>query len=232
MALASLILSFFSLIAPFGIAAVVLAHISRGQIAKSRGRLRGTWHAFAALILGYLQLVVVLLLAIAAGAFLLKFNQELNRNHWARAALVERLKYGDPHKVTASDEAMHQQNALQALHLIRGRQREYLAAHPDEGFACRLDQLGYQPTEESELRTFILNSRYDLKIYNCRAPYESRYVVLAVPRSDFNLPDSPVYCLDSSQIMRKYNTEQSPDAIARVAGKDRELCPQDGELVE
>jgi len=59
MAAASLILGFFSLIPPFGIAAVVFGHVSRSQIAKSGGREKGTGIAFAGLVLGYIQLAVL-----------------------------------------------------------------------------------------------------------------------------------------------------------------------------
>jgi len=232
MALASLILSFFSLIVPFGIAAVALGHVSRNQIAKSAGRLRGTWLAFAGLILAYLQLCVAAALFLAAGGLWLEFNQKMGKEPYVRAALVERIKNGDPYKVTVADGAKHQQNALEALRLIQTRQRQYLSDHPDEGYACGLDQLGYHLTEDSELGTLITNSRYQMQISQCRAVNELRYVVLAVPRSDFNLPDSPVYCMDSTSVIYKYSPEQSRDAVARVAGKDPELCSREGERVE
>lgn len=232
MALASLILSFFSLIFPLGIAAVALGHVSRNQIAKSGGRLRGTWLAFAGLILGYLQLTLAAALFLAGVGLWLEFNQKMGKETYVRAALVERIKNGDPYKVTVADAAKHQQNAVEALRMIRARQSEYLAAHPDEGYACRLDQLGFHLTEDSELGNLITSSRYQMQIYQCRAVNELRYVVLAVPRSDFNLPNAPIYCLDSTGMIYKYSAEQSRDAVARVAGKDSELCSRDGERAE
>lgn len=232
MALASLILSFFSIIPPFGIAAAVLGHKSRSQIARSGGRLTGAWPAFAALVLGYLQLVVFALIFLAGLGLLLEFNQHLSKEPWIRAALVERLMNGDPHKVIKADAARHQQDALEALRLLRTRQHDYVARHPADGYACRLDQLGYQPTEESELRTFILNSRYRIQILNCWGTNQPRFVILAVPDSQFNPPDCPALCMDSTDIIYRYTTDQSADAIARVAGKDHELCPRSGERVE
>ena len=80
MALASLVLSFLSLIVPFGIAALVLGHMSRNRIAKSGGRLRGRWLAFAGLILGYIQVPVGALLFLGGVGFLYRFNQELSRH--------------------------------------------------------------------------------------------------------------------------------------------------------
>src|ERR1019366_1923299 len=64
MALASLILSIFTFIVPLGVAAIVLGHISRAQIARSGGRQKGTGMAFAGLIIGYLQLALVSLVVV------------------------------------------------------------------------------------------------------------------------------------------------------------------------
>lgn len=224
MALASLILSFFSLIVPFGIAAVVLGHVSRSQIANSGGRLRGTGVAFAGLIVGYLQLAAAALLFVGALGLWREFNRDLDKNHYARAALVEWIKYGDPYKVTAADNARHQQDAEAALRIIRERQREYRAAHPDEGYACQLYRLD-RGSGETELHTRMVNSRYDFKVYRCSRIDELSYVVLA------EAGDAPSYCLDSTDVIRKYVGEQSTDAGMRVHAKG-ELCPQDGERVE
>jgi hypothetical protein len=61
---------------------------------------------------------------------------------------------------------------------------------------------------------------------------EAGYVVLATPRSKFNLPDSPCYCLDSGGVIRRYNDQQWGDVDARVFGRDHENCPLDGQPVE
>jgi hypothetical protein len=232
MALASLILSFFSLFPPFGIAAVALGHVSRKQIAQSQGRLSGTGVAFAALIVGYFQLTVAAILFIGALGFVSQINRELSKNPDARAALMARLKFGDPYKLHPEDSAKHRQLAEDALRMVRTRQREYLAAHPDEGYACRFDQLG-DPTAGTELGNLITNSRYQTQIYQCRKPNELRYVVLSVPRSDSNLADAPFYCLDSRETIYKYRSDQARDVIASVAGgRDPQLCSSDGEPIE
>jgi uncharacterized membrane protein YbhN (UPF0104 family) len=65
LAVASLVCGFLALMIPFGLAAVVFGHLSRGQIAKSGGRENGSAIAFAGLLLGYGQLAIlgVILLA-------------------------------------------------------------------------------------------------------------------------------------------------------------------------
>ena len=233
MALASLILSFFSLIVPFGIAALVLGHMSRNRIAKSGGRLRGGWFAFAGLILGYIQAPVGALLFLGGIGFLYQFNQELSKHRDVRGALVERIENGDPYKVTTTDEAKHQQTALDALRMIRARQDEYLRAHPDEGYACSLNQLGYELNPQSELSALVINSRYAVNVRQCKAANEVRYVVLAIPNSNFNLPDSPEFCMDSTGVIYKYRSDQVNDVTGRVVmAAHPELCPQYGERAE
>lgn len=65
-AVASLILSFFSLFLLPGIIAVVLGHISYSEIKKSAGRLKGEGLAVAGLIMGYLGIVAIPFLLIIA----------------------------------------------------------------------------------------------------------------------------------------------------------------------
>ena len=56
---------------------------------------------------------------------------------------MEVIRNGGPNKrVPADDPAKYPQEAVQALRMIRARQSEYLRAHPEEGYACRLDQIG------------------------------------------------------------------------------------------
>ena len=60
LAVASLLLGFFSVFPLFGVLAVVFGHVARAQIRKSAGRQKGTGMALAGLILGYLCLGFVL----------------------------------------------------------------------------------------------------------------------------------------------------------------------------
>src|SRR5580698_1618559 len=63
MALAALALSVFAFIPPLGIAAVVLGHISSRRIAASRGALNGKATARAALIISYLQIILMVVVS-------------------------------------------------------------------------------------------------------------------------------------------------------------------------
>jgi hypothetical protein len=229
MAVASLALSFLAFIVPFGIASVVMGHVSRRQIAKSNGRQTGTWVAFAGLIISYLQFAVVALLCIALAGVWREMNRDLDRHWYTRAALLERLTYVRP------SAAENRKNAVDAMRLIFARQTEYLSAHPDEGYACQLYLLGWDPATPSELRVHMVNSHYDIKIYQCRADAEHyndrRFTVVAFPIGDSNPPDSPLYCVDQTGIVRKYGSDHANDVVAKTLYHG-ESCPQDGEAVE
>jgi hypothetical protein len=71
MALASLILSFFSLIVPFGIAALDWDTCPAIELQRVEAALRGRWFAFAGLMIGDIQVPVgaLLFLGVAAPAF-------------------------------------------------------------------------------------------------------------------------------------------------------------------
>ena len=234
MAIASFGLSFLAFILPVGIASVVMGHISRRQIAKSVGRQRGTGLAFAGLILSYLQLAVVGLVCLAVVVELFGLNRELDRHPDARAALVARFKYGDPYHPSAAQINQHRQNAVDALHLIAVRQSEYLAAHPDEGYACQMYLLESGASEGSELGVHVRDSRYEIKIAQCRGnrENENRYAVTAIPGSDFNPPDSPVYCLNQTGIIRKYNDDKQTNDMNIAILFQHDTCPSQGETVE
>jgi hypothetical protein len=231
MALGSLILSFFSLIVPFGIAALVLGHMSRNRIAKSGGRLRGRWLAFAGLILGYIQIPVGALLFLGGIGFLYQFNQEMSRHPGDRAALVAVIKNGGSNKkVPADDPAKYPQEAVEALRMIRARQSEYLNAHPDQGYACRLDQIGEPLNPDNELGILIAKSHYQIGIERCGTANDLWYTVLASSKNAYS--SSPVYCMDSNGVIYKYGPDQINHVIGRLVAVIPELCPKSGESVD
>ncbi len=228
MALASLILSIFSFILPLGIAAIVLGHISRVQIARSGGRQKGTGTALAGLIIGYLQLALVALLALGVMGVWNEFRGELDRKPYVRDAILDRLAHDDPSKVTPERTARHQQSALTALRIIRANETSYLAAHLAEGYACQLYQLGLDSTDHGEWRSLLVDADYDIKILRCSLINGPNYVVLAIPRSDGNPADAPIYCLDQANGIESYDTDQARDAIPTVVTRVTEPCPLTG----
>ncbi len=80
-AIASLICGFLFLIFPAAVLAVVFGHLSRSEIRKSAGRLKGGVMALAGLVLGYFGLGIIPLLIIAAIAIpnLLKARMAANQ---------------------------------------------------------------------------------------------------------------------------------------------------------
>ena len=190
MAVACLSLSFLAFIVPLGIATVVMGHMSRREIAKSNGRQTGTWLAFAGLIICYLQFALMALSCFVLVAQWHRLNQVAAHDEFTRAAIVEQIMQVKP------NAADHRQNAVDSLRLIHARQADYLSAHPNEGYACQLYNLGSDPTTPSELSVHMADSHYEIKINQCRGRdaqhYDDRrYTVVAVPRSDSNPPGSP-----------------------------------------
>lgn len=229
MAIACLALSFLAFIVPFGIASVVMGHTSRKQIAQSQGRQKGTGLAFAGLIISYLQFAVVLLILIGIHAVWHRMNQELDHDDFARAAIVEQIKYGG--RKSPADSEKQRRYAIDALRLIHASQQDYLAAHPAEGYACELYKLGSDPSMPSEMDLYMTSSHYEIKIYQCQGFDDQRYVVVAIPRSDANPADSPVYCLDQSGTIRSSHGEWIND-IPRIFINERKSCPESDPIVE
>ncbi len=116
LAVASLLLSFFSLFPLIGILAVVLGHVARSQIRKSAGKLKGAGIALAGLVLGYAGL----------GLFLLVLLSSL-------PDLVWRHGHG---------REMNEASAVGSLRTINTAQVTYFAEYPTRGYSATLAQLG------------------------------------------------------------------------------------------
>jgi hypothetical protein len=241
MAVASLIAGFFSLIPPVGIAAVVFGHVSRSQIAKSGGRETGTSIAFAGLILGYLQLAILAILFLGVLGAIQDIRRDLDKHPNTRAALLERIAHGDPYTVSPAKTARQAETAIQALHLIRAKETEYFAGHPDEGYACQLYQVGFDPARDTELNTLLRESDYDTKFIRCgQVPgitpgtlvYPPMYLIVSVPRSAGNTADAPVFCMDQLNGIEQYTSEEWRDAIGTIMTTHTDPCPLTGTHVE
>jgi ABC-type Fe3+-siderophore transport system permease subunit len=123
LAIASLILSFFSLFPVFGILAVVLGHLARSRIRKSGGRWKGDEMALVGLCLGYTFLA----------AFVLLFLVAL------------------PNLVTHREAAQTPAMAVGSLRTINTAEVTYYATYPARGFSATLAQLGPpQPNAQPE----------------------------------------------------------------------------------
>jgi len=241
LAIASLACGFLGLLVPFGVAAVAFGHVSRSQIAKSGGREKGTGIAFAGLILGYGQLAIFALILVAALSVFRQLRAEFDKeNPNTRAALIERLVHGDPYKVTPERSARQEQTAIQALHLIRAKEAQYVTEHPDEGYACEMYKLGFDPGADTELGTLFRESHYDTKFIRCGSipgtipgsELSPMYVIVSIPRSEGNGPEAPVFCLDQVNGIERYSSGQSGDAIAAIMTSRTDPCPLTGTHVD
>ena len=241
MAVASLVSGFFSLIPPIGIAAVVFGHVSRSQIVKSGGREQGTGFAFAGLVLGYLQLAILVILFLGLLGFIQDIRHQLDKDPNTRAALLQRIAHGDPYTVSPAKTARQAQTAIQALHLIRAKETQYIAEHPDEGYACQLYKVGFDPGGDTELNTLFRESDYDTKFIRCgEVPgitpgtllSPPMYLIISVPKSSGNTADAPVFCLDQANGIEQYNNEQWRDAIGAIMTAHTDPCPLAGTHVE
>jgi Domain of unknown function (DUF4190) len=241
MAVASLVSGFLALLPPFGLAAVVFGHVSRSQIAKSSGREKGTGIAFAGLILGYGQLLIFGLLFLGILGTVQDIRRDLAKHPDTREALLERIAHGDPNEVTPSKSARHREAAVEALHLIRAKETEYFAAHPDEGYACQMYQVGFDPAGNTELDTLLRESDYETKFIRCGSvpgvtpgtvQVPPMYLITSVPRSAGNPEDAPVFCLDQANGIEQYTSGQWRDALGEIFTSHFDPCPQTGVHVD
>lgn len=133
-AVASLICGIINIF-PLFIVAIVLGHISLSEIKKSAGRLKGEGLAIAGLIFGYLGIVAIPFILIAAIAI----------PNLLRARM-------------AANEAA----AVQSMREIIAAEANYQATHQEAGFTCRLPEMsGLDPALVGGLRngySFLLQN--------------------------------------------------------------------------
>ena len=232
MAITSFALSFLAFILPLGIAAAVMGHMSRSQIARSNGRQTGTWLAFAGLVITYLEFAAMVLVGIAAFAAVHGLNQDLSRDRHSRAMLLQAI-YAH-HQRTNTDYARQRRDVVDALRLIHASEADYLGAHPEEGYACQIYQLG--TVTPNELNLHIVNSHYEIKIDQCRGADEQHiddrvFAAVAIPRSDSNPAEAPVYCVDQTGVVRRYRAAAVNDLHQAILFEHKS-CPESGETVE
>ena len=152
-------------------------------------------------------------------------SQDFSRRPYLREALMDRITNGDPYHPSAAAIAQHRHNVVDVLRLIELDQDEYRTQH-SEGYACNLNDL----SSDDKLALEIRDSHYEVRLL-CRRVNDGGYVAYAVPRSDTNPPDSPLYCLDQTKIIRRYAPAHANDITIRTFYQ-HEPCPPDSENVE
>jgi hypothetical protein len=209
MAFAAVALSIFAFFPPLGIAAVVLGHISIRRIAASRGALNGKATARAALIIGYLQIILVTVVAAMVWQALHLTVQDFRRD-----TLVQRVfRETDPNQTLDSSSASEQETTARALVIqmvaiedqhYRGDARGYLCSI-GELFNAGLD--GSTPAEKEAFKERVWHSAYMFEVRACHsensASPSAGYKLTAVPRSP-RMPDSSrTFCADDTGTVKQ-----------------------------
>jgi type IV pilus assembly protein PilA len=185
-ALASVISGIFGLLFFFpAIAAIILGHISRSEIQKSNGRLKGSGMALAGLVMGYgvfLLIPFILILAAIAIPNLLRARMAANES-----------------------------SAVVSLRKINTAERAYKAEFPAIGFACELNHLGgsseSQPSAENARfldRRLSAGEKtgYRFSVENCEnSDAEHKYQIVATPMVR-NTTGRRTFCSDESSVIK------------------------------
>jgi len=192
-AIGSLIAGIFFLFFPAAVAAVILGHISRSEIRKSNGGLRGSGMALAGLILGYAGISFIPFLIIAAIAI----------PNLLRARI-----------------AANESSAVGSVRTINVAEISYRSFYPTVGYACALSNLGggeqssrspdHARLIDSALESGTRNG-YRIVLENCVNSGDGggKYQVVAYPVSG-NQSGVRAFCSDETAVIW-FDSGGSPD---------------------
>lgn len=198
-ALASMIIGIFGLLFfPIAIVAIILGHMSRSEIRKSNGRLKGLGMSTAGLVMGYGAFAIIpFILIIAAIAIPNLLRARISANEASAVARVRNL-----HDAEVA----------------------YQTEHPAVGFTCRLDNLGGKgasdPTaEHARLIDDVLASGqkngYRFALENCvNSETEHKYQVVAYPLVRHQTGER-TFCCDESGVIKVGEGESAEECLAR-----------------
>ena len=187
-ALASLVTGIFGLLLfPVAIAAIILGHMSRSEIRKSKGRLKGDGMAMAGLVMGYGAFAIIpFILIIAAIAIPNLLRARMAANESSAARLVREINTAE---------------------------LTYRSTYPDVGYTCALSDLAGkdESSSPSAKRAQLLRDRfasgevtgYRFELRNCVNSEEEghKYQVVAYP-SIANRTGVRAFCSDESGVIR------------------------------
>lgn len=190
-AIASLILGFFSLLLPAAVGAIILGHISRSEIRRSAGRLKGSGMALAGLILGYVWISAIPVLIIAAIAI----------PNLLRARM-------------AANEA----SAIGSLRTIVVAETTYAQKFPDKGYACALTNLGGTGNSAQGAglidETLAAGQKYGYRfVVSCAESDPTSYYVGAYPMKQ-NSTGVRTFCADQAGVVRELQGGTVEDCLS------------------
>lgn len=198
-ALASLVTGIFGLLLfPIAIAAIILGHMSRSEIRKSNGRLKGDGMATAGLVMGYGAFAVIpFILIIAAIAI----------PNLLRARM-----------------AANESSAGAAVRALNTAELSYQSEYPKVGFTCSLSALGGTgPSAPSADHAQMIDDRlasgekhgYRFELRNCvNSETEGhKYQVVAYPLVG-NQTGMRAFCSDETAVVRVDASGSADDCLA------------------
>jgi type IV pilus assembly protein PilA len=199
-ALASMITGIFGLIFFLpAFAAIILGHMSRSEIRRSNGRLKGNGMATAGLVMGYgafATIPFVLIIAAIAIPNLLRARTSANES-----------------------------SGVASLREINTAEISYQLSHPDIGFACSLGDLGGRGASPSARGGLFIDDAlasgekhgYRFAIENCvNTATEHKYRIIARPTA----PDQTgvrILCTDESDTIRAGNGKSAQECLENGA---------------
>jgi type IV pilus assembly protein PilA len=196
-AMASMVTGIFGLLLfPIGIAAIVLGHMSRSEIRKSNGRLKGDGMATAGLVMGYGAFAIIpFILIIAAIAI----------PNLLRARM-----------------AANESSAAAGVRILNTAEVSYRTVHPEVGFTCDLAVLnGKKSATSADHGQLIddslaagLKNGYRFELRNCSDSETEghKYQVVAYPVK-VNNTGTRAFCSDESEIVRVDASGSADDCL-------------------
>jgi len=219
MALAAVVLSIFAFIPPLGLAAVVLGHVAIRRIAASRGALEGKPTARAALIIGYLQIVLVTLATAVMWRPLRQTVQDFRHD-----AMVQRvLRETDPNQTLDPGSAGEQEATARALVIqLVAIEDQHHRGSPG-GYLCSESELlnaglaGSTPAEKEAFDARVRDSAYAFELRACDSTVSppTGYRLAAVPKSPRMPPGSRIFCADQTGAIKQSSGGTSLECFER-----------------
>ncbi len=184
---------------PIAIAAIILGHMSRSEIRRSNGHLKGLGMSTAGLVMGY-------------GAFaLIPFVLII-----AAIAIPNLLRA----RISANEAS-----AVAAIRTVNNAEISYREAYPNVGFACTLDSLGGSGMARSPEHSQLIDDGlargqkrgYRFAVENCvNTETEHKYQVIAFPQARHQ-SGIRTFCSDESGVIKTGEGETAEQCLSSGA---------------
>lgn len=176
---------------PIALVAVIFGHLSRFEIRRSAGRLKGGGIGLAGLVLGYCEVVVAAAL-ITVGIIQIQKEQRI-------------LAKGQTQTKTLTPiVTTNQPTAVSAVRSVNTAEIAYAQAHPAIGYTCSIFDLSQAWGIKGDLDRIRTND-YAIKVQGCTAAKTgapmTKYQVVAYP-APTSKAKLPAFCSDQSDTIK------------------------------